>query len=68
MKDCFGKDLSLGDTVAFTQPGYTYELKVGVVARFTNKKVVVLWKDHRKTSTPDTYTQKFPKQLAKRGP
>lgn len=62
MKDVFGNKLEVGDEVAFTEPGYTYELKVGKIIKFTPKKMVVKWKD-RYNSEVETY--KFPEQVAK---
>lgn len=64
MKDVFGNILRLGDKVAFTQPGYVYELKVGTIVKFTPKKVLIDWK-HHDDSPGKTY--KFPKQVAKNG-
>jgi len=59
MKDAFGYELEIGDQVAFNEPGYTYELKIGTIIKTTKQKVVIQWND----SVLITY--KFPKQVAK---
>jgi hypothetical protein len=40
MKDIFGKELSLGDTVAFNPP-YSKGLIIGTIAKFTPKQVKI---------------------------
>lgn len=67
MKDVFGNELRVGDEVAFTEPGYTYELKVGTIIKFTPKKMLIGW--HDRSASPGagtkTKTYKFPEQVAK---
>jgi hypothetical protein len=39
MKDCSGRPLHIGDTVASTEQGYTFSLKIFEVIGFTAQKV-----------------------------
>lgn len=55
MKDVFGNDLEIGDTVAYMEPGYAYALKKGKITKFTPQKLVI-----------DGHQYKFPKQVAKK--
>lgn len=66
MKDVFGNELNVGDTVAFTQPGYTYQLETGVIKSFTPKKLVISWNRRLGSSTSEVQTYKFPMQVAKK--
>lgn len=61
-QDVFGNSLEVNDTVAFNEPGYTYELKTGIILRSTPQKVVIGWTDGKYNK--ETY--KFPKQVAKK--
>ena len=65
MKDVFGHELAIGDTVAFMEPGYSYELKTGEIVKFTPKKLVIKWDDGRGYATSIIQTYKFPEQVAK---
>lgn len=40
MKDVFGNELALGDTVAFYAPGYR-DMIIGTIIKFTTKQVRV---------------------------
>lgn len=66
MKDVFGNGLNVGDTVAFTQPGYTYQLETGVIKSFTPQKLIINWHRRLGSSTLEVQTYKFPKQVAKK--
>jgi len=63
MKDVFGNNLELGDTVAFNEPNYTYRLVVGKIVKFTPQKLVIEWYKDKYNPTEQTY--KFPTQVAK---
>lgn len=63
MKDVFGNELSVGDTVAFNEPGYTYRLCTGTIVKFTPKKLVIEW--FKDKYSPNEKTYKFPEQVAK---
>lgn len=41
MKDVFGNELSIGDTVAFMVPGYVYALRTGTIVKFTPQKILI---------------------------
>jgi len=64
MKDVFGNELEIGDTVAFMETGYTYALKIGTIVKFTPQKLIIDWCKNKKYN-PNEKTYKFPKQVAK---
>lgn len=65
MKDVFGNELEIGDTVAFMETGYTYALKTGIIVKFTPQKVLIEWCKDPKWH-PDERSYKFPEQVAKK--
>ena len=48
MKDFFGTELSVGDVVAFEEPGYR-NLILGTITKFTPKNVRLSWRGNYKT-------------------
>ena len=66
MKDYFGRDLVVGDEVAFITYGGG-EFTEGVVVSFTPKQVRIEFKHRWKSNTPD-YTLKQPEKVVKKNP
>jgi hypothetical protein len=65
MKDVAGRELEIGDVVAATYVGCP-DLKIGVVDRFSPKKIIVKFKDnsHKRESELAYHTEhKFPSQV-----
>lgn len=54
MKDFFGQEINVGDSVAFMQPDYR-NLMMGVVAAFTPKKVKIYWNNPIYPTCPKPY-------------
>ncbi len=63
MKDVFGSELEVGDTVAFMVPDYLYALRIGTIHKLTEQKVAILIAD--KNDYQQMY-YKFPCQVAKK--
>jgi hypothetical protein len=53
MKDFFGNELEIGDTVAFNPPVYKGLVK-GIVVKFTPKMIKVSYAPHGKQTTTET--------------
>jgi hypothetical protein len=67
MKDVFGNDLEIGDTVAFYAPGYRSMCK-GIIIAFTPKQVRVEYMNTWNYSSPGhkfTYLN-YPSDFAKK--
>lgn len=66
MKDIFGNELEVGDTVAFMEPGYAYALNKGTVVKLTPQKLKIEWKYKIGDQECSENTYKFPVQVAKK--
>jgi hypothetical protein len=67
-QDFFGKELNVGDEVAFIAPGYRHLAK-GIIQRFTDKMVIIDYSNtwnFSGTGRPDELKQ-TPDQLVKCG-
>ncbi len=64
MKDIFGNELEIGDTVAFMEPGYTYTLQTGTIIKITPQKILIEWWKNKRYN-PKEQSYKFPEQVAK---
>ena len=63
VKDFFGNEINVGDTVAFMQTGYR-QMMIGVVEKITNSTLIIQHEitNVGKTSTKQTSNQVFLKK------
>lgn len=59
MKDFFGTELNLGDTVAFMEPGYR-NMVTGIILSFAPKSMLIQWnKEYRWSKVTPPHLETF---------